>query len=133
MVYIHDLIEFIIFRRYVNTHIMLILLIWLVCVSFPLINNGWMINFVNRNICICLKQYYKGVIIVIIVFRCEFTPKRSTKMNIIQDIFNWRNWGTAVHYIIIIIHIDRMYAVLEYQGNIIQDLISLFNYQKNFW
>ena len=133
MVYIHALILFALYRMYVNTHIMIIFVTLLVHVSFPFNNNRWMINVVNSTICILMKQHYKGLILVIVLFRCEFIPKSSTKINLLQAIFNWSSWGTADHYRITIIHIDSMNAILDYQGHIIQGLRSFFNYYKTFW
>ena len=79
-----------------------------------------------------LKQQSRGIIIVILVFRCEFIQKRSTKINLFQGICDRRNWGNAARYGINIKHIDIMYADLDYKGNIIQVFIRLFNYHKTF-
>ena len=108
MVYIHASRSFSLYRRYVNSQIVLIFLICLVNVSFTFNNIIWMINVVNITGCTFLKQQFKGIIILIIVFRCELIPKRSTKINIIQGIFNQRNWGTSGHYRITMINIDRI-------------------------
>ena len=122
MVRIYALRSLSLFRRYVNTHIMLIFVSCIVCVIFPFINNGLMINFVIRTGFILLKQHSKGIILVILLFRCEFISNSSTKINILQVICNWRDWGTADYYRITIIHIDSMYAFLYYLGHILQGL-----------
>ena len=133
MVYIYASIWFPLFRRWINTQIVLIFMLCLFRVSFPFINNGWMINVANITSCILLKQQSRGIIIVIVVLRRGFIPKRSTRINLLWGICNWMNWGTAAHYIITIIYIDSMCAVLEYQGHILQVLRRLFTYHKTFW
>ena len=132
MVCIHGLRKFARFRRYVKTRITLFFARWPVHVIFPFVNNGWMINFVNSNSCIFLKQQSKGLIIAIVVFRCELIPKKSTNINILQGIYKWSNWVTSDHYRIPIVHIDSMYTVLGYKG-ILQSFRIFFNCHKKIW
>ena len=102
---------------------MLIFVRWLVHINFPFNNSGWMIICVNSNSYIFLIQQSKGIIILILVFRFEFNPKRPTKINILRGICNRRIWGTEAHYRITVIHIDIINSILDCLGHIIQVLI----------
>ena len=57
-----------------------------------------MINVANSTSCILLKQQSKGIILHIIVFRCELIPKRYTRINHLGVFVNESN---GVHHLII--------------------------------
>ena len=117
---------------YVNTQIVLIFSSCPVHVSFPINNSLWIINVVNSTSCILLKQQYKGIILLVIVFRCEFTPKSFTKTNILQGVCNWRNWVEkliieSLSYILIALM--QFWNFWEHYSR----LEKMFNYQKTSW
>ena len=57
-----------------------------------------MINVVNSTSCILLKQQSKGIILHIIVFRCELIPNISKRINLLGV---FANEGIGVHQLII--------------------------------
>ena len=120
MVFIHASIQFYIFRRQVNTLLEIIFIICLVHVSFKFFKNLWVINVVNRTICIYLKHHFKGIILIIVVYRSEFIQNSSTEINHIWVIFNIRNCGTAAHYSITMKNTNIMYALFEYQEKVLR-------------
>ena len=132
MVLIHASIQFFRYRRYVKTKIMIIFVVCLVRDRFTFSNSGWMIKVVNITICMLSKQHPKGIILVIIALRREFIPKRSTKINLLQDICNLRHWGTSAHYRITIILINSINSILDCFGHIIQGLIGFSIITKTF-
>ena len=59
---------------------------YLVHIRFQLFNNVWLINVFNRASCILLKHFFKDIILIIVVCRCEFIQKSSTEINLLQGI-----------------------------------------------
>ena len=107
-------------RIFDNTLLELILIIFLVTISFILFNQGWVIIVDNINKCVFLEQQCKTIICIAIIFRSEFIQNICTEMYLLHILCNRSNCGISCHYRISIKHINRVYVIFYSQWQIPQ-------------
>ena len=64
---------------------------------------------------------------------CEFIQNSSTKINLLQGIYNWINFGNAAHYRITIKNMNSMYAAFWILGEHSSVLDKIVRVSQNLW
>ena len=130
IVFIHNSIQFSLQTRFDNTLLDHIFISCIFHVSFTLLHKVWVINVVNRAICILLEQHFKTIIFIIIVFIGGLIQESRTEMYLLQSIYNRIDFGIVGNHRITITCINSMYALFGSQWYVIQLLIIVCKHQK---